>query len=519
MPVNKISYDELPYTCNAMPFAQPDRLATVATLFGMTPPPLEKCRVLELGCGDGSNIIATAYSLPQAECWGVDVSAPRIARGQAIITALGLPNIKLKQQNILEVDDSIGKFDYIIAHGIYSWVSPAVQDHILSLCQRLLVPTGVAYVSYNTKPGWNMRSTIRDLMLYHTATLLDPVKREEQLKALLSLLTDCAADSKDTYSQHLREEVINFNGLPNAFVFHEFLEEDNKPIYFHQFMERARAHGLTYLGDAYIDTMLINNLSPVVAEQLRAFNNNLIHQEQVIDFLTNRHFRHTLLCHQDMVLNRALSSDVISRFYIASSLQTVANNSAGQKFQNNRGTLSSDSPIIQAGLRYLNQQWPKAVTLAEVVKQAQQEVGAAPAKQDQYALANALLFAYTKGLIELYTYPPQLVTTISNSPQASSLARWEVQYGKKVTNLRSELVMIEDITCLQLLPYLDGTRDRKSLLDLLQGWITNGVLEMEIEQPKTGEHIKLTTNQKREILSQVLDDALQSLAKGALLVA
>ncbi len=511
MPVTKISYDELPYTSNAMPYAQPDRLATVAMFFGMTPPPVETSRVLELGCGDGRNLIASAYTLPQSECLGIDLSPPRIARGKATIDAVGLTNIQLQCQNILDLDDSIGQFDYIIAHGIYSWVPVAVQNKILNLCQQHLVPNGVAYVSYNTKPGWNMRSTLRDLMLYHTATISDPEQREVQLKALLTFLLESTAASNDAYSQHIAEEIKNFSGLPSTFVFHEFLEEENKPVYFHQFTERAKVFGLTYLGDAYLHTMLAGNFPSTVAEKLQAFNRNVIHQEQVMDFLSNRHFRHTLLCHQGTSLRRAISADVISQFYIASSLQPITDNS----FQNQRGTLNTESPVIQAAFRYLAGRWPAAFTFAEIVEEACQQIGQAPAQTDEYAIANALLIAYTKGLIELYTSPLRLVTTVSPRPLASQLARWEVQQRKRVTNLRCEEVIIEDITALQILPYLDGNHDREALLDLFQGWIKAGKLAIEVEQ--SNEAVKLAEVNMRNVLGQVLEDSLQLLARGGVL--
>ncbi len=293
MPLNQTSYDELPYTCNAMPYAQPDRLATVATLFGMTPPPVQNCRVLELGCCDGSNIIATAHSLPKAECWGVDLSAQHIVNGRALIKTLGLQNITLKQMNILEIDESFGIFDYIIAHGIYSWVSSAEQEKILSICKHHLAANGVAYVSYNTKPGWNMRSTLRDMMLYHSAL------RPNQLKNLLQFFTDATAEGKDTYSRFTNELLNQLSQLPESFLFKEFIEEENEPLYFHQFLKRA--HGLEYLGDAFVQTMVIED--------------DLIHQEQLMDFIRNRHFRHTLLCHQGTPLNRTLSPDLLHHFY------------------------------------------------------------------------------------------------------------------------------------------------------------------------------------------------------------
>src|SRR5262249_50612084 len=98
------SYDEVPY--ESLPFAQthPDRLATVATLFGMRPAPADRSRVLELGCAAGGNLIPMALALPQSRFLGTDLSGRQIADGQKVVGALGLTNIELKHLSITEVD-------------------------------------------------------------------------------------------------------------------------------------------------------------------------------------------------------------------------------------------------------------------------------------------------------------------------------------------------------------------------------------------------------------------------------
>lgn len=285
MPLDQISYDELPYTCYPMPYAHPDNLAKVATQAGMTPPLVKTSRVLELGCCDGSHIIAVAASLPETDCWGVDLSAENIANGQATIQALALKNLTLKQMNILEIDRQFGKFDYIIAHGIYSWVSSEVQTKILSVCKNNLAPNGVAYVSYDTKPGWFMRSTLRDMMLYHKNLTRNTQLKD--LKNLVAFFADATAKTKTAYGKFANEAINQCRQLPASFVFKDLLEEENEPLYFYEFMQRARAQGLSYLGDA------LYPLSPIPA-----LHQDLIYQEQMMDFVHNRHFRHTCLCHE-----------------------------------------------------------------------------------------------------------------------------------------------------------------------------------------------------------------------------
>jgi SAM-dependent methyltransferase len=161
------SYDEVPYASDPYPQSHPDQLATVATLFGMAPAPVDRCRVLELGCARGGNLIPLALALPRSRFVGIDSSAHQVVAAREVIAALGLGNIEVSQRSILDVDAGFGSFDYIICHGTYSWVPSEVQDKILAVCARNLAPGGVAYVSYNTYPGWHLRGLVRDLLCYH----------------------------------------------------------------------------------------------------------------------------------------------------------------------------------------------------------------------------------------------------------------------------------------------------------------------------------------------------------------
>ena len=116
------SYDAIPYPSLAFLQTHPDRLAVLATLFGMSPAPVENCRVLELACGNGANLIPMAYGLPRSEFLGVDLAALPVASAQQRIKQLGLKNIRIDATDLLEIGPASGKFDYLIAHGVYAWV-------------------------------------------------------------------------------------------------------------------------------------------------------------------------------------------------------------------------------------------------------------------------------------------------------------------------------------------------------------------------------------------------------------
>jgi len=67
------SYDEVPYESQSFPQSHPNRLATLGRLFGLSPAPVAQCRVLELGCASGGNLIPMAYHLPESEFVGLDL--------------------------------------------------------------------------------------------------------------------------------------------------------------------------------------------------------------------------------------------------------------------------------------------------------------------------------------------------------------------------------------------------------------------------------------------------------------
>ncbi len=204
------TYDEVPYASLPFPDTHPDRLATVARLFGLNPPDISHCRVLELGCASGGNIMPMAELLPDSTFVGIDLSRRQIDAGQEQLKELNLSNVELRHASILDVDDSYGKFDYIICHGVYSWVPDTVQDKILAVCKQNLNPTGIAYISYNTLPGWHMRGMVRDMMRYHAGRFDDARSRIGQARALLDFLVKAAGS-------RVAEAMPGLVPLPRAF--------------------------------------------------------------------------------------------------------------------------------------------------------------------------------------------------------------------------------------------------------------------------------------------------------------
>ena len=214
-------------------------------------------------------------------------------------------------------------FDYIICHGVYSWVPPEVQRQIMSSCRRRLSPQGVAYISYNTYPGWHLRGAVREMMMYHTVRVGDPQQRIPQARALLDLLVRGGADANSAYARLLREEQEILRGRDDTYLLHEHLEEYNTPVYFHEFVDRARSAGLQFLAEAQLSEMMPNHFSPEVRQALGHMASDVVSMEQYLDFLHNRKFRRSLLCHGEVPVNRAVAPYMLEAFHVAGQFADV----------------------------------------------------------------------------------------------------------------------------------------------------------------------------------------------------
>jgi methyltransferase-like protein/cyclopropane fatty-acyl-phospholipid synthase-like methyltransferase len=522
---NQTSYDEVPYMSQPFPQTHPDRLAVLARLFGVAPRASSKARVLELGCASGGNLIPMAAQMPDATFVGVDLSARQIADGNEAIGQLGLHNIELQHRDILAIDADLGRFDYIIAHGVYSWVPAEVQSKLLSICRTNLAPVGVAYVSYNVYPGWRMRGMVRDMMLYHSRPFTDPKMRVQQARALLDFLAENAAAQNDPYALLLKQEVEMLRKQNDSYLAHDHLEHVNEPIYFHEFAARAAEHGLQYLGEAEFKTMVVANFSPKVMETLRSIAPDILRMEQYMDFLRNRTFRQTLLTHKEAVLNRNLDWHTVEAFAIASPVrpsieQTDVVSRSMQTFQvpAGGGTIRTAEPLVKAAMTILGDTWPRAIPFTELCAAARSRISqngpaSAASLEDRRMIGAEVLKCFAAGIVELYVDGPRFPVTAGERPRASALARHEATKGTRVTNLRHESVALDDFNR-QLLQRLDGGRDRSELLAMLEQLVATDVLAVRQE----GQPVRESTTVRR-ILDEALSQNLDKLARAALLEA
>jgi methyltransferase-like protein/2-polyprenyl-3-methyl-5-hydroxy-6-metoxy-1,4-benzoquinol methylase len=517
-------YDEIAYPTFPHSSTHPDRLATIATHFGMKPAPVERCRVLELGCSNGTNLLSMAVALPESEFVGVDLAGRPIARGMAIVEALGLKNIALRNLDVLEMAPDYGKFDFIIVHGLYAWVPSVVRDQILAICKGSLQPQGIAYVSYNTFPGCYSRLMAREMMVFHNRDFHDPQQQTQQAITLLKLLAN-ARTEPELYTKVLQDEFERISKRPREAVYHDELAEVFQPVYFHQFMEHAERYELQFVGEADFFEMHTGGLTPQAKEVLDKISDDIILREQYLDFMRGRAFRKTLLCHKDVPLDRSGKSVSVRLFYVSSQARPnspAPNFSPGaeETFASGSGAeLVTANPLARALLWYLIESQPQRIPfhqlVSEVERRARRGLGFVPKPEQDFAseLADFVWLMYSAGLLDLHVYVPPFATKVSERPVASPLARIEARDGEVITTLHHRSLRLGDSLQRGLVMLMDGTRDHNALRKDLLGLFESGALTL-VDDGKPVRDMRIV--EKR--IAEVTENVLGGLARAAALM-
>jgi methyltransferase-like protein/2-polyprenyl-3-methyl-5-hydroxy-6-metoxy-1,4-benzoquinol methylase len=518
------SYDAIPYQSNPFRETRPERLAAVAKLFGLDAPPAENCRVLEIGCSMGGNLVVMAQDHPQSQFIGIDASSRQIAEGWKTIELLGLKNIQLKHLDILDFGQDFGEFDYIISHGVFSWVPPRVQNKMLEICQRHLVPNGVAYISYNTYPGWHIRGIVRDMMLYRGMQFADPAARLTQAKLLVEFVAQATRGADTPYQRLLQSELKHMGQMEDYYLHHDHLEENNHPLYFNEMAKKLAVNGLQYLGEADFSMMVSTNFSPEVAKTLHELGaHDIVQMEQYMDFVRCRYFRKTLICRSSVKLNRTLTPAVVKGLFLASNAVPESTEAALDPaqivaFQTPGGSkITCRSPLTKVALRTLQREWPMPVAFADLFAQcnaeaAKQGHAAAEANAEEF-LAGEMLTCMAAGVVEWRLTPVPFTTSVGETPLTTPLARLQAERGYKVTSLRGETVTLDEIHR-QALRQLDGTKNIAEITEALLTSVKAGVLVLHRDGDKT----KVTEEvEMRSLLGTALDKVLMNLARMALL--
>ena len=462
------SYDEIPYPNIATPFTHISRVAAIGRLRGVTPASPGGCQVLELGCAAGGNLLPMALQFHESRFVGIDLSPVQINMGREMAADLSVTNLELRTGDILELGDGdLERYDYIIVHGVYSWVSSEVREKILSICRDHLHENGLAYVSYNCFPGWHGKQALREMLRYHTRRIDDPRKK---VKAALALLTafptsaDLPDDPATTLVQRLRHDLENIDD-PVAYLVHEYLVDANEPLYFREFLDRVEASGLRYVDDAFPGSTALDRLAPAPRQWISETFTDDSEQQQYVDYFCNVSFRRSLLCHSCLPLEHDVTFDRLQPLYVTATCCREDSEDGAPRFRNDPGRrFSVEHPGLQNALERLVDARPASISVAQL----RDVLGNDVADDEAAAMFDSL---FRNASVEFTSHPFCCTLDIDERPYASRLVRYQSAAGT-VTSAAHRPVGLSNTLEKYLLQLLDGTHTVRQLITSLRQRLT-----------------------------------------------
>jgi methyltransferase-like protein/SAM-dependent methyltransferase len=520
----KTSYDDFPYANYSFSYACPEHLYTIAKVFGLKPSSVDTAKVLDMGCGSGGNIMGFAGRYPKSHSIGVDLSKVQIDYGNNIVDKLGLTNIDLKHMSITDIDESFGKFDYIICHGVFSWVPKEVQDKILDISKKLLTPNGIAYVSYNTLPGWNIISTFREMLQFHTDSFARDEDKLVQARAFLQFIQEGLEGSNTPYYKCLKNEVSIINSVDNSYLKHEYLDRGNTQFYFSDFMKMASSHGFNYLADTHLPSMYLGNIPEKARAELQSIN-DIVRSEQYMDFINNRRFRSTLLCHNNLSLKRNIESDVLEDMWLA--MQVVpdvpvekldfTNPSLSTSFTINPNTQSGqctiDNSFISAAFYAFAESSGIYLSMDDIVKYIKAKCPNFSEKNDREAVRLQLLTMLFKGVLTIRAIKPLSASKISEKPAISELALMQLTNNSPIIyNQLNDSINVGALDRIVML-YLDGKSNIDQIVQKVSDMLVHSGNDLQIEGKTVTDK-----GQRMQLIKDLVNNSLQFCLSYAFLV-
>ncbi len=381
------SYNTIPYESLPISYTYLPHLAGLGKLYGLNTADPEHCRVLDIGCAEGNNIIPMAWHLPNSEFVGIDLSEVQIESGLKLIDSLSLTNIQLYSDDISKLntrhyESRYKKFDYIILHGVFSWVPPELQKTILDVVQSLLNPNGLIYISYNTYPGWHAQMVLRDAMILHCDDNESPEQTIKKIPDALRYLKRFfkAADNEFTHYNTKRLNALEQHS--GSYLYHEFLETHNNPLYVSDFIRKANNSGLQYLSDALLafdNTLILGSQRNTLLSKI----DDRFKKLQYMDFMINQRFRRSLLCHNEQkIRNQFAPEHMVGLSYrgnLASKKPPRLDNETPCRFyqnlQQDKDTfIKLSHPVSKAAIQILADAYPSSIDYMNLLQQACQRV-------------------------------------------------------------------------------------------------------------------------------------------------
>ncbi len=446
------AYDRVAYPTAIFAQSHPERLAILAKLAGLDPPDPSRARILEVGGGDCVSLLSLATAWPECEAHGFDLSETAIARGQAFASAAGLSHVSLVVEDILSAHRRYAarSFDYVIAHGVYAWVPPAVREAIMALMGHVLSDRGVGFVSYNCMPGGHIRLIMREMLLNEIGGIEDPDKK---IAALRDFLTDYAKpqEGDEALTTTLRHQAESMLQRPDAVLFHDELGDCYYPQLLGDVAAHGAQHGLLHLTDAgrnrHLDGFLDDNT------EVPADPDDVILREEIrSDYRDLRYFRQTVFVRAEQQLDRRIDASRIAGMFVSSKM-----------------TVDDDGGFVLREEKIALPDTQLADGIARACKASPQRIPVADFATTPEHL-RIVLQMFTEWYVNLHLEAAPFVAVPGANPETSPLVRAMMGMGEHmICTLDHSLLRIDQSELRALLMAADGSKTLAELAEAGHG--------------------------------------------------
>jgi SAM-dependent methyltransferase len=391
-----------------------------------------------------------------------DLSPRAIAAARQAAAELGLANVTFVAGDLSELPEALGEFDYMIAHGVYSWVPAPVRDAMFALAGRRLKANGVMFVSYNVYPGCHVRQAVWEVLRLHIERVDGAQARLDRARELAAALAEPGITQNKTDAL-LRAEFKRVAQVADNALYHDDLAEPNDPVYFREFAAHAGRHGLEFVSEAQLRVTVPVGVAPAMQRLFAGLDR--LEREQYLDFAHLRRFRQSLLCRAESTTGFQLAPAQLASMRIAASTALLRSAADGKPLIDPArpdAPTGAEAQALRTLFEWLVTIAPQTVSLAEIEERLlwpPTSIGAASPRPLDAIIADACL----NGSLMLRLHPLALVPLAGDRPEASFVCRWQARRGVRVTNLWHETIQVHEQIALHLLTLLDGSRTRTEI--------------------------------------------------------
>lgn len=449
-------------------------LYATALLKGYRPADVETARVLEIGCGDGMNLIPMACSLPQARFVGVDYALAPVESAREVASTLTLKNFHCHHADICEMADDFGEFDYIIAHGFYSWAPEDARDALWRVAGGSLAPNGMLFVSYNVLPGWRQTAMLRDFIQLEKRRFQDEPDALNQVWESVSFLASFKETSHPLAIQAARSVA---KGLDTSI--HDEFQLETRAFHLKEVLDSGTAAGFRYVGDAVhkvrsglqADTRVADFLDEIAGDDFAL-------REQYLDVMTLRPFRQSIFALDSHSPDSRSFDERVEQLHVSTAIRVSEPNQNGQRlFEGSFNGQSKDDlrfesedPVAAWLFAHLAERFPANAPVGETIRQAFQQnpQWEPPVQQEFWKLFEELVEAGAFNLSPLPLPLPEPAKLRHDARhRVSALNRLEAGLGRDITTRLHTTLPIRDPLHRALLLLLDGTRTTEEIVGAL----------------------------------------------------